>query len=270
MPIDVERARSFVRAHGTQAERALADFLAGALSARDALAALRTHQNDDGGWTQLGAGPRYEISTISYTWVALHWLHELGISSGEVLEATLGFLRASQARAGYWDEPDALLALDPPPWMRPGVDANRAWLTSAVARSVQQLGRGADVDLPAALAYLRRSFGAQGFPSYLHTHWMALPLFSALDPQEPLDRQRIQRCVERLLGALRERGADPADVPAIARGAQAAGEPELLEAALSALDAAQAEDGGSTTSYGAVHRPAATLEALAFERRFRG
>jgi hypothetical protein len=271
MPIDTERALAFVRAHGEPAERALAEFTAGKLSANAAADALRAHQNGDGGWTELGAARRYEISTLSHTWVGLHWLHELGISRGEMLDASLAFLARSQARQGYWDEPEALLELDPPPWMRPGVDANRVWLTAAVGRCVQQLGRSGDIDFAAVLAYLRQSFGAQGFSAYLHTHWMALPIFSELAPGQrtELDRQILQSCRERLLGAVREHRADPADLAAIARAACVAGEPELLDAASAGVASSQAADGGCTTAYGDANRPAATLEALALGRYLR-
>ena len=181
----------------------------GQASGDDVLSHLQTYQNDDGGWERFDSDMQGAVSTISQTWVGLQWLLRTRPSDSVPLDRTMGFLSESQRDEGYWDEPPEILQYDPPPWMVPGNRANQLWLTSAVCCKLLELGREAEVRFEAAVEFLRRGWGNDGFPVYQHTHWMAVNLFGHLPEPSDLDRRIAAGCVNRLVNDLTTSNVDP-------------------------------------------------------------
>ncbi len=130
--IDLNRAFQFVKASGDPILTALAAYAIGKQSTNDALQTIQAYQRPDGGWTKTDKDFQGDLSIISTTWVALQWLIWLGVGKNPVLERTLSFVKQSQNKAGYWDEPEAIRQYKPPFWMLPGRYENQLWLTSAV------------------------------------------------------------------------------------------------------------------------------------------
>ena len=260
----LEKAHTFVIDHGSPLMRTLAAHAIGRAGIDEALNELSVFQNPDGGWRGLDSDMEGALSTISQTWVGLKWLHWLRPADTSAVDRTVEFLRQSQQRAGYWDEPDEILEHDPPPWMVPGNHANQVWLTAATCSRLVLHRREADVRFEAALEFLRAGWDGERFPTYTHTHWVSLIVFGLMDTPTAIDREIFDGCLRFLIEALAEDRVDALDVTEIARDALHAGQPaaRLFEAAFAKLLANQADDGGWTTGYGDHHRPAATVEAI--------
>ena len=222
----------------------------------------RPTRTDDGGWERFDSDMPGEISTISQTWLGLQWLLWTRPSDSAPLDRTLEFLRQSQHDKGYWDEPPEILKHDPPPWMVPGNRANQLWLTSAVCCKLLELGRETEVRFDAAVEFLRRGWQTDRFPVYQNTHWMAANLFGRLSEPTDLDRRIARGSVRRLIDDLATGTGDAADITSIAHAASQSGARDLFDIACPRVVANQAEDGGWTTTYGDVHRPQATVEAM--------
>lgn len=172
------------------------------------------------------------------------------------------FLRQCQHEDGYWDEPVEILQYDPPPWMVPGSLANQLWLTSAVCCKLLELGREAAVQFDAAVEFQRNGWEREGFPVFLHTHWMALYIFRSLKEQNEMDRRIARGCATRLKDDLAGDKLDATDVTSIAYAALGSGARDVFDVAFPMVVANQAEDGGWTTGYGDIHRPQCTIEAM--------
>lgn len=242
--------------------RALAGHALGQASGDDVLSHLQTYQNDDGGWERFDSDMQGAVSTISQTWVGLQWLLRTRLSDSVPLDRTLGFLSESQRDEGDWDEPQEILDYDPPPWMVPGNRANQLWMTSAVCCKLLELGREAEVRFEAAVEFLRRGWGNDGFPAYQYTHWMAVNLFGHLPQPSDLDRRIAAGSVNRLENDLTTSNVDPLDITSIADAALQSGARDLFDVAFPKVVANQAADGGWNTGYGDRHRPGGTVTAM--------
>ena len=249
-------------ANGSELMLALAAHATGAVSGDDVLVHLLPHQNDDGGWERFDSDMEGALSTISQTWVGLQWLLWTQPSYPVPLDRTVEFLRRTQHEEGYWDEPPEILEFNPPPWMVPGNYANQLWLTSAVCCKLLELGREDDVRFDAALDFLRSGLEGDGFPVFLHTHWMGLYIFRCLNEQTDLDREIARGCASRLIEDLSNDAVDPIDVTAIAHAAFRSGAKDVFDVAYPMVVGNQATDGGWTTGYGDNHRPQSTIEAM--------
>jgi len=257
------RGLEYVRRNGTGLMGALAAHAAGVASGDDVLVHLRPYQNHDGGWERFDGDMAGSLSTISQTWLGLQWLLWTRPSDTTPLDRTVEFLRQSQHDDGYWDEPDEILQYDPPPWMVPGRLANQLWLTSAVCCKLLELGREFEVRFDAAVEFLRSGWEEEeGFPVFLHTHWMALYIFRSLKEQNDMDRRIARGCARRLKDDLIGDKVDGTDVTSIAYTALKSGTRDLFDVAFPIVVGNQAEDGGWTTGYGDVHRPLCTIEAM--------
>ena len=267
--VDVARALEFVAAHGTSAHNTLAAVAVGKASPETALMQIGTYQRPDGGWARIDPDFTADLSLISQTWLGLHWLIALRPAGADALARTLEFLAASQQTSGCWDEPDAILAYDPPPWMVPNQQANQVWLTSAVCCKLKELGCEDSVRFNAALGFLRAAWQGSRFPGSPHPHWMALPLFTLNGPRAEIDTAITMGCHDVLYPLVDRAALDPLDVIAVAYGAHLCGNfaAELFLLALDRVLSFQQPDGGWTTHYGDQHRPGATVDALFLLRR---
>lgn len=262
--IDLNRAFQFVKDSGDPILSALAAFALGKQGANDALQTIQAYQRPDGGWTKTDKDFQGDLSIISTTWVALQWLIWLGVGKNPVLERTLSFLKKSQNKAGYWDEPEAIRQYNPPFWMLPGRYENQLWLTSAVCCKLKELGCENEVNFDKALIFLRRGWDGKRYPVFTHTHWMVMPLLALQNTSDTLDHEIILGCKSFLMNAIKTGEADPGDWCAIAYASRLAGDyaKDLYELALQGVMYNQADDGGWITRYPAIHRPGFTVEAL--------
>lgn len=263
--VDVDGARHYLEQHGTPLQQTLGRYAIGEATAGDVIAALAPYQQPDGGWTGLDPDCPAGVSVMSCTWLALQYLRWISADQHPLLDSTADFLAAHQHADGYWDEPDAITAHNPPPWMQPGERKNRVWLTAAVARMLMETGHETQVYFGRALTYLTRAWDDgvfQGKQTFLHPLWMMLPLFHT--GGQPDDQRIVDGCHTRLLAAVEFGELDPMDVTAVAHAAlntRYTGN-KLYIAARDRVLEYQQPDGGWTTDYGAAHRPNATVDAL--------
>lgn len=263
--VDVQRAVAFVAGRGTPLQIEMAKYAIDAAKSTDVFPLLAAYQRQDGGWTGLDPDCPPGLSTLSCTWLALQYLRWLSADSHPLVESTAAFLAARQHERGYWDEPDDITQHDPPPWMQPGQDAIRAWLTAANARMLLETGHETRVYFGRALTYLTEQWDAGLFKrpeTPLHPLWMMLPLFKkgGLPEDDPI----VEACMVRLWSAVLFDDLDPMDVIAVAHAAlntRYEGN-RLYLAARDKVLAAQQPDGGWPTNYNDAHRPNATLDAI--------
>lgn len=267
--VDIDKAIRFVHASQDPIFSAMVSFAAGTMGSQEVLDTLKTYQRADGGWTKTDKDFQADLSAISTTWVALQWLLWIGARSSDVLNKTVAFLKNTQRADGSWDESEEIQQYDPPPWMLPGRYENQLWLTSAVCCKLKELGREQDVDFAHALGFLRQGWNGSRFPVFIHTHWMALPLFYMENTNSAADQQIIDGCKRFLYEAIVTGQVDPGDFSAIAYGSSLAGgiADDLCETALKVVFRNQMDDGGWKTNYGDKHRPGMTVDALFLLKR---
>lgn len=266
---DIAGAVRFVSNRGTGLQIRLAQFAVGETDARAVEELLADYQNDGGGWRSLDGSGRFPLSTISFTQVALEWLAHLQPEKETLIDRTMVFLSRTQRPDGSWDESEDILTFDPPPWMHPGVHANRVWLTVAILARVQALGRTEEIRFRDALDFVKAAWTDDGFPAYPHTHWVALELLSGLDERDEQDDLIMRGCVDYLTDAIERDTIDTNDLTSVIQAATAAGASSLERMAMVRFNEGQAADGGWNTEYGDALRPAATVKALLFLRRSR-
>ena len=267
--INVAKAVQFVHDSKDPILSVMASFVAGKVSTRKVLSTLKTYQRADGGWTKTDKDFQGDLSVISTTWVALQWLLWIGAGDSTQLKKTVAFLRNTPRADGSWDEPDEIKQYDPPPWMLPGRYENQLWLTSAVCCKLKELGREQDVDFDRALDFLRKGWDGSRFPVFVHTHWMAMPLFYLQNTGSDADEQITLGCKRFLYEAIVSGQVDSGDFISIAYASLLAEgiAGDLHETALKAVYRNQLDDGGWKTDYGDKHRPGFTVEALFLLKR---
>lgn len=265
--MNVEQALAFVEAHGDPPQQALARYAVGRIGADEALTAISARQRADGSWAGIDLDMPAAVSSISQTWIGLQWLIWLRPAGVDLLDRTVAFLKGVQQPAGNWDEPQEIVAHNPPPWMLPGNHDNQVWLTAAVMCKLRELGREDDVRAHQALHFLRGAWqrDRKQFNDGTHPHWMALPLF--FGSTHELDREIVTGCQARLLYAAENNVFDPVDYPAAAYAALLSDDAELFDACMTRLEGFQQPDGGMTTHYGDQHRPNGTVEMLFLLKR---
>jgi len=264
--VDVGKAIDFVRASGDPILSALALLAIGETTTRQALEVLSAYQRPDGGWTKTDKDFQGDLSAISTTWVALQWLGWIEDRDSDVLERTIAHVRDVQRDDGAWDEPDEILAYDPPTWMMPGRHENQLWLTAAICCKLKEMGREGDVDLERALGFVRAGWDGQRFPVFVHTHWMAMPLLAMHGAG---DEEIVEGCRRFLSQAIADDRVDPGDYCAVAYASLLTGEPAegLCRVSLQRVQENQMRDGGWRTNYDPKHRVGFTVDALFLLRR---
>lgn len=267
--INIESALNFIQQHGDPAFYTLALYATAQTSLETALEAIQPYQREDGGWARIDKDLTGDLSLISQTWLGLQWLIYLRPGGQENLRRTVDFLVRVQFEEGYWDEPEAVLAHNPPPWMMPGEYNNQLWLTSAVCSKLSELDLLDQVRFDAALNFLRGGWLGDHFPNSAHPHWMVMPLLYRVGPQTDLDYDILTGCRTYLYNGLVNNQIDPLDVTSVAYAAHLCGDfaEDLFTLAFERLVSLQQPDGGWITNYGDQHRPSATMEALFLLRR---
>jgi hypothetical protein len=268
--VNVDKAIDFVCTSGDSILSALALSVAGRMDAEQVLDIIKVYQRNDGGWTKADMDFQGDLSIITATSVALQWLLCAGGEGSAVLEKTVDYLHGAQKSDGAWDEPDEIRHYNPPPWMLPGRYENQVWLTSAIGCKLKELGRERDVDFDRALDFVRRGWDGNRFPVFVHTHWMAMPLFHMQNTGSALDGQIIAGCARFLYEAITNNQVDPGDLISIAYASLLTGDvaADLREISLKGMLDNQMDDGGWKTNYGDKYRAAFTVEALFMLKRF--
>jgi hypothetical protein len=262
--VNVESALDFIRQRGDPEFYTLARYAARQISLESALPAARSYQREDGGWARIDKDLTGDLSLISQTWIGLQWLIYLRPGGQESLSRTVDFLARAQRPGGYWDEPAAILAHNPPPWMVPGQFNNQLWLTSAVCCKLSEHDLLDRVRFDDALEFLRGGWLGDHFPNSPHPHWMVMPLLYRVGPQSALDEEILAGCRAYLTNGMIHNQIDPLDVTSVAYAAFLCGDfaADLFRLAMDQVLSLQQPDGGWITNYGDQHRPSGTLEAL--------
>lgn len=175
--IDLNAALNFVSQNGTILEQArLLRILMDVEPSPEAYQKLLDSQNPDGGFP---SRPRPgSASALDSTLTALWQFDELGLWQLEAAQRAMDFLVAMQQPDGGWDENPALPEHDLPPWIRPGEQATRLYLSTYAAywlgargrRPLPAFRRGADF-----IAAQQQLDGR--IPGYLHNNWLGAAVF---------------------------------------------------------------------------------------------
>lgn len=241
----LEKAYSFVQKNGSELMQELSATAAGQMKSDDMLTKFAKYQNPDGGWWEL-TELLIPISTISSTINGLYWLLMIGGEKFSALDNTMAYLRRTQSKNGYWDEPEEILKYNPNFWMLPSDYANQLWFTSGICRYLLGHGREADVEFDSAISFLRAGWHGERYPMYPHTHWMAMNVFSRLRNPSETDRQIAQGCKKVLADEIGQRAMSPLYLAQIAHATfrAAPSSLNLFEVVFQEILESQGNDGG--------------------------
>lgn len=176
-PIDLDRAGRFVEQNGSSLEKMrLRAMLEGENPDPSTLQPLMNLQNKDGGFP---SRPRPgSVSSVDNTLTSIWQLDELGLFPSPTTDRALEFLIDVQQEDGGWDENPALPGFDLAPWVIPGDQATRLYLSSYTAF---WLGLSPHVNSPAfirAMEFLSAQQGEDGqMPGFQHNSWLATGAF---------------------------------------------------------------------------------------------
>ena len=254
----------YINANGSDHTKAIGNAIVNPDTVDEALIELRPFQNADGGWRGMDSDMKGPVSTISCTWVAMQWLSCLNQLDSECLKKTVDFLKKVQNENGYWDEPEAIVEYDPPPWMVPGEYENQLWLTSAICCQLLEINKTAEVNFNMAIEFLRAGWDGKHFKKYSHPHWMAIVIFYQLREVSDLNEAIAEGCKLFLISSILEGKEDPIDYVDITYASLRVGNwaDDLLKISMEKLLEGQADDGGWITNYGDQHRPMGTARAI--------
>lgn len=261
MPIQLSSAIQYVTEHGTVLERArMLRILMDVEPSPEAYQKLLDSQNPDGGFP---SRPKPgSASSADSTLTALWQFDELGMLSGQPACRALEFLRAVQRPDGGLDENAGLPEHDLPPWIRPGEESTRLYLTGYAA---YWLGAAAAADHPAflrAVAFLAARQQPEGrIPGYMHNNWLAAAAF--LFAGEPFARSAA-RALEFLLLLARADWADSQlawALDCLTRAGLAPAHP-FARFCLDEIAARQAPDGSWASEDGPAFATSATVGAI--------
>ncbi len=203
--VDLATAADFVRANGTDVERArLAHILENTPLPPAIQTAVTTSHNGDGGWREVpgyGGETRLDctISTVTYSLAAMRLLLAHGLEASRATRMTAFFLFHSQSSDGSWREPELLSAFEPPPWMAPDRPANAVWLTAGAISYLRRTRWRDHRQVKLGQRWLsERWVQGRGFPGYVHATIFGLAAFAGSD----LDI--VQGCVANLMDRFNE------------------------------------------------------------------
>jgi len=177
MTIDLSSSIHYVSENGTILERArMLRILMDVPPSVEAYQKLLDSQNADGGFPSRPK-PGSE-SAVDSTLTALWQFDELGLMEGEPARRALDFLRAVQRADGGLDENAALPEHDLPPWIRPGEESTRLYLTGYAAYWLGIASGAGDPTFQQAAAFLAARQQDDGrLPGYMHNNWLATSAF---------------------------------------------------------------------------------------------
>jgi hypothetical protein len=235
--MDLARAAAFVEANAGPLDRArLRALLHGETAAPEAL----PRANDDGGFSASWSG---DDSSLDATCSMLDRLSDLGDEAATLRARAILFLQARRRADGWWEEEDASLTAQAPPWATPGDEAATVYVTANC---------GYWCDNARAADWLAARVSPDGrLPSFVEAHWLAAALLRRHGHPAafPLVRQLAGRVGELGPGALAWLASTLPTEPvgAVAR---------ML------LAGRQKPDGRWRSEYGGAFDAAATLAAL--------
>jgi hypothetical protein len=273
----MDAAIGFVVARGDRVERARLSWLRAAVSpSPDVLTEAESGQSRHGGWPATWNG---HVASVDATCFRLAELDDLGALNGDAARLALDWLAGSQRPDGTWEEDEAL-AVDAPPWARPGdpearlyLTANAAyWLTVAAADAVDAAAAAATPDTlldepirPYADELLRAAYAIRDslrpdgtWPSFLVTGWLGAGV---------LHRREMYYDSARMQVVLAERvpKMSPADTAWMAAALRRVGVPPddwLMVTARRRLAETQRTDGGWPSDDGEAFDVHVTLAAI--------
>ncbi len=162
------------------------------------MAQLAALQNADGGWPfELSAGRPSAVDESARMLLVLYDLDELGSA---LAERTQAWLVAQQSPRGWWREPTALSAYNPPLWSDPESDAALVYTTARAAAALSVLGENL-IELDSAMNWLQGQVAPTGLlPGFriVATAW-AVPAFVAVSHR---DTRSVKRMIAGLGNAL--------------------------------------------------------------------
>jgi len=129
-----------------------------------------------------------QVSVLDGTCARLSQLRDLGSYAAPLRRKAIGFLLNRQRPDGSFTElPAHTVSPEAPAWVHPGEVSSRLYLTADCAYWLDhELGRGR----PAARAadYLVAHIGAdRRLPSYLHAHWLSVPVLRSYGYESEAD-----------------------------------------------------------------------------------
>lgn len=168
--MDLDRAATFVREHGSEVERArLERVLTGKAPPGWIATKLFAGQRRNGGWAPPWAA---DYSSLDATCYRLAGAEALGFLRSDPVAHAAQFLLFRQRGDGSWEE-DESVRDEAPPRVRPGNESARLYLTANCSYWLALLMSG----VPAAARsarYLADHLGdADRLSSFLHTQWLA-------------------------------------------------------------------------------------------------
>ena len=168
------KAVAFVRAHGEELELARLDAVIAREPAHDHDKKRLVHaQLADGGFPAFWSG---NISSLDATCFRLTQMEQVGFVRGDEVDRALDFLSHKQKSDGSWEESEELRSRTPP-WVRPGDEQARLYLTANCGYWLGVLGARRD-EAHKAASFLTGFLDERGrLPSFPHTHWLAAGLF---------------------------------------------------------------------------------------------
>ena len=183
--IDLNAALNFVSQNGTILEQArLLRILMTVEPSREAYQKLLDSQNPDGGFP---SRPRPgSQSALDSTLTALWQFDELGLWPLSAAQRALDFVVAMQQPDGGWDENPALPEHDLPPWIRPGEQATRLYLSTYAAYWLAARGKRPLPVFKRGARYITAQQQPDGrIPGYLHNNCQGAAGFSRTIFQSP-------------------------------------------------------------------------------------
>jgi hypothetical protein len=177
MTVDLAQAVSYIEEHGTELERARANYvLYGTRPERSVVLALGELQNADGGFPfrMVKGNP----TGMNNTHGALLRLEELGLLDSGMAGRAFEYILSNQRGDGGWDEEAAVAEYGPPPWACPGEIRARIFLSAQSAFWLAIGGFEDRSEFPEALGFLAEHQGESGrLEGFLHTTWIATSAF---------------------------------------------------------------------------------------------
>lgn len=260
--VGLARAVEFVRTRGSVIERArMAAILRGEMPDRTALAQIASLQKRDGGF---GYWLR-DFSSVCDTVYVLTWLDDLGVRTGPSVDHAFSYLVERQLPDGGWDEVDQVRSVEHPPFLEPGKDSTRVWLSAYCAHWFVRFGRA---EPPAAKACPVRYLEAKALQGnllaggQLRATWDALVLFNYHPgPDSDLFRRTLA-AVERGYEPAKWEGNYLAWLGCCLRDAGLPLTHPLVQRCLEDLVAKQRPDGSWDSEDGEAHSADSTIQVL--------
>jgi hypothetical protein len=170
--LDLNKAIQYVSENGTILEQArLLRLLMDVEPSREAYQKLLDSQNADGGFP---SRPRPgSQSALDSTLTALWQFDELGLWQLSAAQRSIDFLVAMQQPDGGWDENPELPEHDLPPWIRPGEQATRLYLSTYAAYWLAVRGKRPLPVFRRGAAFIAGQQEEGGrIPGYMHNNWL--------------------------------------------------------------------------------------------------